>query len=231
MGMNIDQQDAVLADKFLTHRISMFDKDMQICLTGIPRKDDPSIDTHAYFPALMACCGFLDLLGSLYKGDAKRSKTSWVVNYCQRFMANPDDYCNDNIVLLFEVVRHGAAHLGVGKGVVIPKYGTDDNKRITWTIDEHPGSPAIRLESDTGVVLKPTLPWCCPYDHRLHAYLPTLQADIRDSVLRTGGYRESVMADHEPLGKFKQAMKDIYPPQLPESNSEQPQNSQLRIRS
>ena len=47
---------AKFATDFLKGRLAGFEKDMRICLTGIPSEVRSGL-THAYFPALGTCCG------------------------------------------------------------------------------------------------------------------------------------------------------------------------------
>ena len=45
---------------FLKDRVGCFRKDVRVCMTA-----DKEKRTHAYFPALITCIGFLDLLSGL----------------------------------------------------------------------------------------------------------------------------------------------------------------------
>ena len=45
------------AGVFVQKRLVGFVKDVGICLTGIPRPQNQTKMTHAYFPPLMSCCG------------------------------------------------------------------------------------------------------------------------------------------------------------------------------
>lgn len=47
------------AKQFVLDRLVGFEKDMKICLRPI-RSSTRAADTHAYFPALTACCGTLE---------------------------------------------------------------------------------------------------------------------------------------------------------------------------
>ena len=61
---------AEFAALFVDGRLAGFEKDMSICLTPI---DSPtgSGKTHAYFPALAACCGLLEYMTALNLGSTK----------------------------------------------------------------------------------------------------------------------------------------------------------------
>lgn len=196
------------AEPYLRDRIKGFDKDMNICLTGIPRDDSPKL-THAYFPALMSCCGMLDLLGSLYQGNAKNSELQWVFDYCDQYMPQPD-YSADNIILLYEVLRHPTAHMSTGAGIRKPRYGSYKEQRVTWKIYEDDDRPAIRLEPDSDV-LDEQSPWDSPHDYRLHIHLKRLQCDIGASVLSKSGYLHELVHRKALMRNFERCMQHIYP--------------------
>ena len=211
MSSDVDPKLARFADYFLTHRMKGFAKDIAICLTGRPREDDPNVNTHAYFPALMTCCGTLELLGSLHHGDAHHSDAKWVARYCKDFMVRPEDYTKQTIILLLEVVRHGTAHLGIAKAVAQPRCGEYRDKRITWTVWEGACQPNVHLRREPDILDSELRPWKCDFEYRLSVHLQGLFEDIRDSVLRPGRYRDTVMTDAKLLEKFEAAAKHIYP--------------------
>jgi hypothetical protein len=58
---------AVFAKNFVHSRLDGFEKDIQICLTPIPSTVRAGV-THAYFPAMAACCGTIEYLTALHVG-------------------------------------------------------------------------------------------------------------------------------------------------------------------
>ena len=59
------------APAYLDERMWQIEKDMAICLSGRPAQNGKGFD-HAYFPALTACCGMLELLANLHGGSTER---------------------------------------------------------------------------------------------------------------------------------------------------------------
>ena len=60
-----DAEVAEFAEEFLDEHVERFDKDMAICL-----KPDEN-GSHAYFPALITCIAFAELLSGRHVGDLK----------------------------------------------------------------------------------------------------------------------------------------------------------------
>ena len=58
------------APKYIQGRLGGFEKDMRICLTPVKLRDG-SGTTHAYLPAVAACCGILEYLTALWRGDTR----------------------------------------------------------------------------------------------------------------------------------------------------------------
>lgn len=196
------------AEPYLRDRLKGFDKDMKVCLKGIPLPDSRD-KTHAYFPALMNCCGLLELLGGLYTGNTDTTDIKRVFKY-RRFLPQPD-YSVENIRLLFVVLRHATAHLSIGSGVRIPRKGKYKDKRITWKIYADGRHPAITIEKDSDV-LDDQSPWDCSHDYRMHVRLKRLQCDIRASVLKRGGYLSELLSSDALMQNFETCMRQIYPP-------------------
>ena len=196
------------ADAYLKDRLRGFDKDVKICLTGVPTKESTAL-THAYFPALMNCCGMLELLGSLYRGDARNYCLRRVFDYSNTYLPQPE-YSTENIVLLYEVLRHPTAHLSTGSGVRKPRHGSKKGQRITWKIYADARRPPIKLARDRDK-LDEQSPWDSPHDYRLHIRLRRLQCDIRASVLNKGGYLSDLLSKEDLMRNFKRCMRQIYP--------------------
>jgi len=68
------------ARSFFRDRVGSFRKDVAICLTADANRH------HAYFPALITCIGFLDLLSGLYTGTLDGHSLGELKSYAARFM-------------------------------------------------------------------------------------------------------------------------------------------------
>jgi hypothetical protein len=62
-----DAEVAEFAGKFLREHVERFDKDIAVCLRLWPDENG----SHAYFPALITCIAFAELLSGLYAGDLR----------------------------------------------------------------------------------------------------------------------------------------------------------------
>jgi hypothetical protein len=75
-----DKELTTFARAFFRDRIGSFRKDVAICLTANANR------SHAYFPALITCIGFLDLLSGLYAGRLEGHSLSELKSYAAIFM-------------------------------------------------------------------------------------------------------------------------------------------------
>ena len=106
----------IFASRFILGRMAGFEKDMKICLTGVPSKTRSKI-THAYFPTLMSCCGTLEYLAGLYVGRADISiSRRAIATYAARYMPQPD-YDGEAVRILIDALRNAVAHRGISTGV------------------------------------------------------------------------------------------------------------------
>ena len=106
---------ASFARKFFANRIETFRKDIAICLTPNARGE------HAYFPALIICIAFADLLSGLYAGRFHRHGLKELKQYAAKFME--PEYTSDNRrleVFRYECLRHKVAHLAYPYAVSTP---------------------------------------------------------------------------------------------------------------
>src|SRR4051812_46415777 len=95
---------AAFAARFIDGRLEGFEKDMKICLT--PTRLESSKDpTHAYLPALAACCGLLEYLTGLYRGKLAGNGWKQIAEFAGRYLPQPD-YNDEALRILFEVFRH-----------------------------------------------------------------------------------------------------------------------------
>jgi hypothetical protein len=93
------------AQAFLSNRLETFNKDVAICLT--PNADEQE----AYFPALMICIAFADLMSGLYAGTIRDHGLKELRRYARKFMQA--EYTSDRrrLDFLYEGLRHKIAHL------------------------------------------------------------------------------------------------------------------------
>jgi hypothetical protein len=198
---------AQFASEFLEGRLRGFAKDMKICLTGTP-SDDSANPTHAYFPALMSCCGMLEYLSGLFAGRTKPCGVKEIIAYA-KYLPKPD-YCDDSIRILFYAFRGPIAHHGIASGVWIDRHSAAPERRTTWKISADARRPALRTIEEPGT-LRYDPPWECQYTHRVHISLDRLWRDIRDSVLTENGYRDELVSNPKLLRNFTKCMHNLYP--------------------
>ena len=198
----------MFASRFVEYRLRGFEKDMRICLTGTPSKERSGA-THAYFPALMNCCGTLEYLARLYTGRTGRAKAIDMVVEYSRFLPKPA-YSDESIRVLFDAFRNQIAHRGIASGVWIDEHDDHSGRRITWKIKADSKHPAVELVEDAGFLLFGS-PWECTYTHRAHIHLGRLWRDIRDSATAPGGYRDQLLQDDNLVSQFSRCMRYLYP--------------------
>lgn len=88
-----DAEVVKFAKAFLREHLERFRKDIRICLT--PDKNE----AHAYFPALISCISFADLLSGLYAGTLDKQGLNELKNYAGKFMGA--DYTPDRLDVLY----------------------------------------------------------------------------------------------------------------------------------
>lgn len=189
------------ATDFVRKRLEGFAKDMKICLTGVPRPDDETRETHAYFPALMSCFSTLDYLTQLHLGRPKIGYKE-VAEYAKKYMT--DEYDADTVRVLFEAFRNKIAHRGIASGVWIDHH---KKRRITWRVEEHGEGPALAVVEEAGVLVSDP-PWRTPYTHRMLIHLDRFGDDILDSSEK---YLAELATSADLLENFKACMRHLYP--------------------
>jgi hypothetical protein len=113
------------AEKFIvTNRIASLENDVERCLPA----DKKEAAAYAPFPALMYCFSIIDLMGSLYAGNARSGNTT---DNSARYMEKYLKYPKDKLRLLQKIYRHNIVHLSQ------PKFAMLYNKQIiAWKQDE-----------------------------------------------------------------------------------------------
>lgn len=195
---------AKFARAFLEARLGGFEKDMHICLQGVQSKDRRGL-THAYFPALMNCCGMLEYLAGLYVGRIDGLGKKDVIAYA-KYLPQPD-YNDEVIRVLFDAFRNAVAHRGIASGVWVDPHPNMQTRRLTWKVMADTARPALEVLANQSEI-KFDSPWPCPYTHRVHIHLGRLWRDIRDSV---EGYVDELATSQDLQNKFMKCMKRLYP--------------------
>ena len=135
------------AAAFLKGRLAGFEKDMRICLTGIPSEVRPGL-THAYFPALGTCCGMLEYLAGLYVGRIDGLGRREVTAYA-KYLPQPD-YDPEAIRVLVDAFRNAVAHRGIASGVWIDPHQHRGERRLTWRVSADSYPPGARSRRKPG---------------------------------------------------------------------------------
>lgn len=194
------------AREFVLSRLSGFEKDIRICLTTSPSKMG-SVPTHAYFPALATCCGTLEYLAALYRGQVNGLGWRDVSAWANRYLPQPD-YEEDPVRVLVDAFRNAVAHRGIATGVWVDhKPGAGHGRRLTWKILANSTRPSVRVVAEDGV-LRNDPPWPCPYSHRVHIHLKSLSADICNGAK---AYAHEVAENHQLSARFFRCMHQLYP--------------------
>lgn len=193
------------ADRFIQARLQGFEKEMKVCLTPM-RSESSKAPTHAYLPALAACCGLLEYLTGLYRGRLEGNGWQQIAEFAVRYLPQPD-YDEETVRILFQVFRHPIAHRGIASGIWVDRnHGPGKGRRMTWQVSADAKRPACEILPETGRLTRDP-PWPCLYTHRGHIHLRSMWVDIRNAAKR---YSEDV-ADQQLLARFVECMKRLYP--------------------
>lgn len=196
---------AVFAVRFIDGRLEGFEKDMKICLTPM-RLETSKEPTHAYLPALAACCGFIEYLSGLYRGRLNGNGWQQIAEFAAEYLPQPD-YDKEAIRILFEVFRNPIAHRGIASGIWVDRNsGPGKGRRVTWQVSADAKRPACEILSRKGDLTRDP-PWPCSYSHRGHIHLRSMWVDIRRAARR---YSED-LADPTLQAHFVSCMKHLYP--------------------
>jgi len=195
---------------FFRDRVGSFRKDVAICLTADANRH------HAYFPALITCIGFVDLLSGLYAGKLEGSGLSELKNYTTRFM-EPTNYDRLRIEVLYLAFRHKLAHLSfpyvVFDTATRREFAGQKHRRITWTVHASKrGTPIELIDYATPQFLKRSLrPWSVSYDCRAIISVRKFQIDIVRSIYGPRGYLRCLQSELTVRENFAKCMKILFP--------------------
>lgn len=203
-GANDDM--VTFAQRFVKGRLAGYEKDMEICLTPVKSKTR-SGNTHAYFPALSSCCGTLEYLTGLFRGNIRKIGWQQVNNFAEVYLPQPD-YNSETVRILVEAFRHSVAHRGIASGVWVDRnQGGGLGRRLTWKILADSKHPACEIVEERGELRRDS-PWACPYTHRVHIHLRSMWVDIRNAA---NIYTNDIGSNQNLLKNFEKCMKQLYP--------------------
>lgn len=172
------------ARNFLKERIDSLKNDCHHCLF----EEHP-----APFPALLYCFATVDLLGSLYKGNATSSSST--TKQSLEYMTGIMKYPKKQVDLLQKVFRHKLVHLAQPN----PKTKYEDKKYSWWFC--HESNRAVHLKIET-------LEQKSEYVFRFSLW--NFVEDIEDSVFGPNGYMEQLTKNTGNLQEsFNKAYKEI----------------------
>jgi len=212
-----DDELVCFAREFFDNRIETFRKDIAICLTPNARGE------HAYFPALIICIAFADLLSGLHAGRLHRHGLKELKQYAAKFME--PEYASDNrrLEILYECLRHKVAHLAYPYAVFDTDRATSKTfrgqprRRVTWSVHETEQRPAIAIMDypTPRRLVQTRTPWPVSYDCRIEVSVANLAKDIVGSIDR---YLQHLQSDRVAREHFAKCMKDYFPPDPPTNN-------------
>jgi hypothetical protein len=150
---------------FFRDRVGSFRKDVAICLTADANR------SHAYFPALITCIGFLDLLSGLYAGRIEGHSLSELKSYAAKFM-DRTKYHPLHLAILYLAFRHKIAHLSfpylVFDTANRKEFVGQKHRRITWSVHASKRSSPIEVVDHASKLFKRSVrPWDVSYDCRV----------------------------------------------------------------
>ena len=196
-----DAEVAKFAREFLGEHVERFSKDIAICL----RPDENR--SHAYFPALITCIAFAELLSGLHAGNLESGGLKKLKDYASDFM-DQTIYDADRLEILYEMFRHKVAHLAQPYAVFTKPALQGQPRRITWTVEESGPKPAIEIVPETSQILRAVTPWPVHYDYRAYVRIESLARDIRESVPK---YLRHLKTDKLACDRFRKCMEHFFP--------------------
>jgi hypothetical protein len=202
-----DDEVVKFAKAFLDEHRERFRKDIAICL----KPDDNN--SHAYFPALITCIAFLDLLSGLRAGKLDGQKLPELKKYVAQFM-DAVGYTGDRLDVLYECFRHKVAHLAQPYVVFDTKstrgktFDGKPRRLIAWTVRASGPRPTIDIVpvNCRKQILKAATPWPVFYDHRVTVSIRGFAADIVKSIPK---YLRHLRTDAEARQNFMRCMANL----------------------
>ena len=196
-SFNDDAQLMKWARKYIGDKLSSLEYGVECLMGCFP---------YASVPAMLYCFSTIDLLGSLYCGEAhkKSDNKKNSVKYMKDMMGYSPVECD----LLMEIFRHKIVHLAGPNSVY-----NNDGDRITWMDtrdlpDRHlnlkPVSPRDLTPPNTRIKHKVT--------HYFWISLEKFVEDIKQSVQKPDGYLSKLEAEPTLREKLDDAVWDMFSP-------------------
>jgi hypothetical protein len=198
------------AHKFIIEeRLTSLQKDVKACL-----KEDCA------FPALLYCFSTIDLMGTLYTGQASKGSPTpenFKIYMCE-FMRNGaqntsrNGYILEHANLILNIFRHKTGHLAQPKLVI-----NYNNKLIAWRYEYPETLNHLNIENigKKKQVKDILTPHTIEYDHVFVVSINQLMHDIVDSVIRyPDGYFAKLKGCNKMQEKFDDAIEQIYNPNV-----------------
>jgi hypothetical protein len=207
MPFSSDDDVVSFAKAFLGEHNSRFRQDIKICLTLDIK------NSHAYFPALITCIAFADLLSGLYAGKLDGQGVKELKRYAGKFM-NTAIYTPDRLDILYECFRHKVAHLAQPYAVFDThskgKFKGQRRRLIAWTVQASKRKPPIEIvpSMQAKQILKAVTPWPVFYDHRIFVSLRSLASDIGKTIPK---YLHHLRTDKTSRRHFRNCMAVYFP--------------------
>jgi hypothetical protein len=172
---------------------------------------------HAYFPALITCIAFADLLSGLYAGDLRNQRLKELKRYAGKFMKA--EYTSDprRLDILYEALRHKIAHLAypypVFDTVTKQAFQGQQRRRVTWTVYASKRRPAIAIDDlpKPKLLVKTLRPWPVSYNCRIEVSVRSFQSDVVRSIHGPSGYLQHLKSDQEARAHFAKCMIEYFP--------------------
>jgi len=207
-----DKELLAFARAFFHNRVETFRKDVAICMTRNARGE------HAYFPALITCIAFADLLSGLHAGKLQYHGLKELKQYARKFMKV--EYTSDprRLDILYEALRHKIAHLAypypVFDTVTKKTFQGQRRRRVTWTVHASKRRPAIAVKDERTprFLLKTPKPWPVSYNCRIEVSVRSLQIDIVGSIYGPSRYLRHLETSRMARERFTGCMLDYFPP-------------------
>jgi hypothetical protein len=192
------------AERFLRNRVEVLNKDVAICLKR-------TRGTHAYFPALVICIAFADLLSGLYAGKLKGQRVEPIRRYAAKFMKN--EYTSDprGLDILYKFLRNKIAHLAYPNPFAMVTKPGQPKQRVSWKLNASRHRPAIKVRDYPAPksLLKETVkPWPVSYDCRIEVSVRNFHSDIVSSISK---YLCHLQSDRTAQAHFAKCMIDYFP--------------------
>jgi hypothetical protein len=196
-SFNDDAQLMKWAQEFIGDKLSSLEYGVELLMGSFP---------NASVPAMLYCFSIIDMLGSLYCGEAhkKSDNTKNSIKYMKDMMGYTQDECD----LLIQIFRHKPVHLA-GPNSVYDK----DGDRITWmNACDLPGRH-LNLKS---ISLRYLTPPNTRIKHRVtHCFWLSIEKfveDIKQSVQKPDGYLSKLEIEPTLREKLDDTVWDMFSP-------------------